>query len=372
MARARAMTQVIGIDPVFIELASEHLHGWELDKTSFPGSFMTLMEGHYRDCPAQELSRRLLQQLKHLKPDAVAISGYSERPMRAAARWAKANGKASILFFETTEWDHPRRWWKELPKRFLVSRYYDAGFVGGKSHRQYLERLGMPAARIWEGYDVVDNAYFAERCADLQPELPVYRMRFGLPDRYFLYVGRFSPEKNIIRLLEAYALYRQECPAPWGLVLVGDGPQGGELKQRATNLGLSNVIWPGFIQVEELPVYYALSSAFILPSTVEPWGLVVNEAMSCGLPILASDRCGCTADLVGEGWNGSVFNPYEVTEIVAAMNLMSGVNDGQRALLGHRSRKIIASYTPQAWAENLSECVRRTTVRLYRKPVGVP
>jgi 1,2-diacylglycerol 3-alpha-glucosyltransferase len=94
------------------------------------------------------------------------------------------------------------------------------------------------------------------------------------------------------------------------LVVCGDGDLRPRLHALARELGLEQrVHWPGFVQYPDLPVYYALADAFILASTIEPWGLVVNEAMACGLPVLVSDRCGCAPDLVPEGQNGFTFKP---------------------------------------------------------------
>src|SRR5207247_9691952 len=137
----------------------------------------------------------------------------------------------------------------------------------------------------------VDNGYFTGMAAVIRADPKWWRTRLWLPDRYFLYVGRCSSEKNLIRLLHAYRHYRKQHPEGWQLVLVGDGPQRAELEDCARASGIRDILWCGFKQIDELPTYYALSGCFILPSTSEPWGLVVNEAMACGLPVLVSSRC---------------------------------------------------------------------------------
>ncbi len=367
-ARARALCQVPGLAPVFVELAAqERLHPWEMDKGILSARVITLMDAVYEQCPPYELTRRLTAQLSALAPDVVVVAGYGEVPMRAAARWSKAHGKASIVMFESTQWDHPRKWWKEWPKSLFIRRYFDAGFTGGLSHTQYLHALGMPWERIWEKLSVVDNDYFANASAAARDKAVDLRRRYHLPERYFLYIGRFAPEKNLLRLLEAYQEYRLASDDPWGLVLVGDGLQNAELLQRAAALQLKDVVWAGFQQVQELPVYYGLSSCFVLPSTMEPWGLVVNEAMACGVPIVASKRCGCVLDLVKDGENGFTFSPEDVPALARNLAQVASLSEAQRTALGQRSREIIAGYTLDVWAQQLAACVRATIARHPRK-----
>src|SRR5262249_59830905 len=100
--------------------------------------------------------------------------------------------------------------------------------------------------------------------------------------------------------------------AAWKLVLLGEGEQRAKLEGLRDALGLRNdVSMPGFKQYDELPAYYGLASAFVHTSTTEQWGLVVNEAMAAGLPVLVSERCGCGPDLVREGVNGFTFDPRQ-------------------------------------------------------------
>ena len=100
-------------------------------------------------------------------------------------------------------------------------------------------------------------------------------------------------------------------------------------------------------------MYYGLASAFILPSTTEQWGLVVNEAMASGLPVLVSNRCGCAAELVKEGSNGYTFNPLEIGEIADLM-LNIGAAGVDRSAMGQKSREIIANWSPDLFGRNLT------------------
>ena len=145
------------------------------------------------------------------------------------------------------------------------------------------------------------TTYFAEQAANVRAIWPKRSAHsLGLPERYFLASARFVPKKNLLRLLEAYAGYRRRAGADaWHLVLLGDGELRGDIERRSALPDLAGaVILPGFRQYDELPAYYGLARAFVHASTTEQWGLVVNEAMAAGLPVLVSDRCGCAPDLV--------------------------------------------------------------------------
>lgn len=365
VARVKGLAKAEGIEPHFIELASEQKkYPWQTSMGQSEITLNTLTHAPFEQVSFRELHGKLLRALEELEPEAVAIPSYSPPIMLAVARWAKARGVASIMMNETTEMDHPRRWWKEKIKSLLVKRYYDAAFVGGEATREYVSKLGMPREWIWDHYDVIDNDYFDTRAREVVEEKDKHRRETGLPEYYFLYVGRFSPEKNLPRLLEAYRLYRNYRPGGWGLVLVGDGPQREELLRTAQRLRLEDVVWPGFTQINELPVYYALGGAFILPSASEPWGLVVNEAMASGLPVLISNRCGSAWDLVSEGENGYAFDPYSVEELAKCILKLSDSGRMERYAMGEVSRNIIADYTPEVWAKNLADCVRQTVSRI--------
>jgi glycosyltransferase involved in cell wall biosynthesis len=114
------------------------------------------------------------------------------------------------------------------------------------------------------------------------------------------------------------------------------------------------VVRPGFKQYDDLPAYYGLAGAYIQASTTEQWGLVVNEAMAAGLPVIISNRCGCAPDLVEEGRNGYTFDPYDLDALAGLLRKIAA-DDCDRAAMGQASREIIARWTPQTFAENLGK-----------------
>src|ERR1039458_9149694 len=250
----------------------------------------------------------------------------------------------------------------------------------------------MSRDRIFSGYDAIDNKHFADKAGEARGEECGVRSRYALPERYFLASARFVEKKNLARLIQAYARYRTLCEdqrpqtagsqdssdtalssspvVPWSLVLLGDGPLRSALNSQLSTLNLhSHVLLPGFKQYPDLPVYYGLASAFIHASTTEQWGLVVNEAMASGLPVLVSNRCGCATDLVQEGVNGFTFDPYNVEEIASLMLKLSTLTqpgghplpsdgsgaggEGGLAEMGRASRRIISEWGPDRFASGL-------------------
>lgn len=365
VVRANSLARVEDIEPHFIELsASLKRHPWRVNREELSFPLTTLSNTSYEQTPRLKPIIKLITTLRGLRPEAVITASYNPPVMLAAARWAKRHRVASIMQYHSTAEDHTRVWWKEQLKRQLVQRYYDAGFVSGTASREYLSRLGMPEEYIWDREMVVDNRYFFSKAEEARTCANEHRVSLGLPEHYFLYIGRFSAEKNLMRLLQAYSRYRQAAPDGWKLVMVGDGPQREELKEAAKVLNLNDIVWPGYKQREELPLYYALAEAFVLPSTSEPWGLVVNEAMVCGLPVLVSCVCGSALDLVSEGKNGYVFDPFHVEELKQQMLRITEKDEAQRRAMGDISRSIISRYTPRIRAENLADCIRQTVARV--------
>lgn len=342
-----------------VELASKvSIRAWK-PAEAIGFSCKTLHDGILSEASSTLLSRAILKQLEEIDPDCVVVAGYGHAAMRDAAKWAVRQGKKTILLSESQTLDRPRNPVKERLKAHWIKENISAVFASGARAAQYMESLGFPMARIWRGYSTVDNAYFSEQAGRVKLQQDKCRHDYQLPDRYFLYVGRFSEEKNLFALLEAYQAYREACAgAPWSLVMVGSGPQVRELKEHAMRLGLEGIVWPGFKQMDELPVYYALASAFVLPSLVEPWGLVVNEAMASGLPVIVSSRCGCVHDLVFPGLNGWVFDPHDTDGLAGLLKKVHDadlVEPGQLAL-GEASKAIVSQYTPETWAKVLTDC----------------
>jgi 1,2-diacylglycerol 3-alpha-glucosyltransferase len=307
-----------------------------------------------------ELRQAFCWALEQAKPDVVAVNGWNNFGSLAAANCCVARGIPMVVMSESARGDELRTWWKEMLKRRIVD-LYSAALVGGQRHIDYLVELGMPRERIFTGYDVVDNEYFRQRAEEVRSQRSDVREKYGLPENYFLASARFIPKKNLPRLITAYSEYRQTSElagsAAWDLVLLGDGPLRETLNTQLSTLNLQpHVHLPGFKQYDELPVYYALAKAFVHASTTEQWGLVVNEAIASGLPVIVSDRCGCVPELVNR--NGFTFDPFDEQELVERLSQMASLSDDERKSLSDASYGISANFAPKRFGEGLEQAAR--------------
>jgi glycosyltransferase involved in cell wall biosynthesis len=362
---AGKLLELFGVEACGIEdtYAWERVPGAE----SFTRITLTDRQANNREWK-QRLDREMRRTLNAIQPQVVAVPGWSSTEAVSALCWCLQNRRPAIVMSDSTERDMARTTWREAIKKRVVGLFSTA-LVAGTPHRQYLARLGMPPERVFLGYDAVDNAYFAENANAVRRESPVAGSKHGLPENYFLASARFVEKKNLSRLIDAYARYRalarKSGDGLWSLVLLGDGPLRPALNSQLSTLNLhDHVLLPGFKQYNELPVYYGLASTFVLASTSEPWGLVVNEAMASGLPVLVSNRCGCAADLVQDGVNGYTFDPYNIEQLahlmfkLAALNSETGCGHSgalcpQLSTFGNASTRIISDWGSERFAAAL-------------------
>ena len=307
-----------------------------------------------------ELWRAFWSALEQANPDVVAVNGWNNFGSLVATDCCVRRGIPMVVMSESARQDESRTWWKEMIKRRIVA-LYSAALVGGQRHVEYLVELGMPRERIFTGYDVVDNAYFRRRAEEIRSQKSDVRKQYGLPENYFLASARFIEKKNLPTLIRAYAAYRQKSEAsgnpPWDVVLLGDGPLREALNSQLSTLNLHrHVRLPGFKQYDELPVYYALAKAFVHASTTEQWGLVVNEAIASGLPVIVSNRCGCVPELV-QG-NGFTFEPTDEHELGSRLLHMASLSDDERRRLGDASYRIAANFAPERFGEGLEQAAQ--------------
>jgi glycosyltransferase involved in cell wall biosynthesis len=235
-------------------------------------------------------------------------------------------GRRVYVMTESKFDDKPRSLWFELLKKTLYLPYNGA-VVGGTRHAAYMRFLGFRPASIVEGYDTVSG----DRVRRLAGAAPA---PLGTPyrERHFTIVARLVPKKNIAMALEAYAVYRRDAGAEArDLCICGSGELEESLRRTARELGLSDGIFRGFIQAPDIARVLASSLALILPSTEEQWGLVVNEAVAMGLPILCSTNIGARDLLVRSGVNGFVFEPDNPAGLAYFMRRLASDEDEWRS-----------------------------------------
>ena len=368
LARLRALAKALnarGDRLLAYEVAgTEARYPWLPKRGEEPFQSITMFPGRTLEQLSRfECSRAMISSLDQERPDAVAIVGYSRPESTAALDWATRRRVPAILMSETQKIDHPRVWWKEAVKSRRV-RKCSSALVGGPRHRDYLIELGMPADRIALGYNAVDHSFFAEGAARIRHDS---KSQAGLPARpYFLAVNRFVPEKNLLFLIRAFERYRQESPEnrAWDLVLSGDGPDRNRVEAAIAESSFSKSIHlPGFLQNEKLTCWLAHASAFVHPSLMEPWGLVVNEAASSGLPLIVSDRAGCVETFVPfpSGTTGLRVHPRDEESLAEALSTIASLPESERRAMGFRAQKLAALWGPERFATGTLDALELAT-----------
>lgn len=350
-ARFRAFTRKCP-DTLVVELArSQSINPWE--RSSDEGfQRLTLSLGVLEDEQGATLTHRVLEVLNVASPGAVMTVGYADPQMRAVTRWARRHGRFSAMVTDT--WQERRHRWglAERVKGAWCRWAYDAVFISGQRGADYFGDLGVPEKRLWRGCSVVDNEHFRVLAGRARKDPERVRQSLHLPSKYFVCVARFAAEKNQKGLLDAFHEYRRRG-GEWSLVLVGAGPDRGSLEQEIARRGIAGVSVMGWQTYGVLPQVLGVAGALVLPSVREPWGLVVNEAMACGLPVVVSRSCGCAPELCWRGINGWDFDPDDPKELSAILMLLSGRSetDGR---FERCSEQIVSSFAPERWAQVLA------------------
>ncbi len=343
--------------------------------------------------------RRARQQLKELGIEVCLLPSYSPKQSLAALLAAKSLGLKTVMMNESHAGTARTGLVGTWIKRRLVGMF-NAALVGGVPHKCYFASLGMSESKIFTGYDAVDNNFFARRAEEVRSRKAEIRTQYQLPEHYFLSLGRFVAKKNLATLIQAFRKFLDSNPdCQTHLVMVGSGEEESKLRslcqelrlpiyektsatignrQSAIGNELPGVHFYGFRQIDENPVFYALADAFILPSLYEEWGLVVNEAMASGLPVVVSETAGCVEDLLETGRqtglddqknadgrdvagrrirrNGFVFDPGSTDELAAILRLLES-QSALRQVMGAASREIVEKFSCRQFAENALRAV---------------
>lgn len=249
----------------------------------------------------------------------------------------------------------PRKWWKERLKRFMFRRV-EATLSPGEQSAANARRYGVPPARALILPQAVDVQHFRVASELDDAKRRHRRKALGLEGTTFIYVGRLRKGKGLEYLVDAFAALQQETDTPTSLILVGDGDKEGPLREQCQKLGAENVVFTGFIQRAELVHYYAVADVFVFPTLGDPYGQVVNEAMACSLPIIATRAAGDITARVDNGVNGFVIAPEDSQELRKAMKILTDDAD-RRHRMGKLSARKIAGQTPEQWAERFEQHV---------------
>lgn len=244
--------------------------------------------------------------------DALVIGGYAVFAEQAAIAWARATRTPYLLHVES-HLGKPRSDAVARLKGAVLPHVVGtaaAGLAVGSAAKRYLEAYGLDASRIRILPNTIDVAGYARAADAARADAARVRRERGLPETYLLFVGRLVEAKGVSDLLTAHGLLGPDAPE---LVVAGTGPLR-DLVERAPR---TRVL--GFLDTTSLVELYALADRLVVPSRDEPWGVVVNEALACGTPVVASDAVGAAEDLIREGVDGSIVPAGDVAALAASL-----------------------------------------------------
>jgi glycosyltransferase involved in cell wall biosynthesis len=318
----------------------------------------------YHNHTSGHIFRAVETVLRKLNPDVI-FAPATPFPEGMAAVSHRCRSTARVIMMDDA--------WKQTDRggaltgfiKRRIHRNIDGAFIPAPFHMDYFRMMGFPEDRLVCGVDVVDNDYYAHAADAARLREREWRRTLSLPDRYFLFVGRFLQRKGAGDLLDAYDRYRRTADDPWDVVLVGDGPERKVIGSRAARMEGVHLAGPRY--GDSLCIHYALAGALVVPSHADPWGLVVNEGMASGLPVIVSRGCGAAKSLVCEGVNGWTFDQGDRAALARLMLRISSLTPEMLRTMGDHSRAIAAEWP----LDRFSQAVIDATGIPRRRPGGI-
>lgn len=301
----------------------------------------------------------VIREILQRRFDVLIIHGYNYLTNLFAIAIAKLIGTSVIIRGDTRlrQQHLQAAAWKRIFKRSLF-KLFDGFLSIGSLNRDYYLAFGAPAERIFFAPFCVNNAAFSfdvDRSKEVRRQ---FRETFGLPQGSIvvLFVSKLTVIKKPGDLINAYANLAQQFPNAW-LIMAGSGEEEKSLKKMVAASALERVRFIGFQNQSVLPGLYVASDIFVMPSEGDAWGLVVNEAMAAGLPVIVSDEVGAAADLVQGHGTGIVYPCGDVKALGQAIKRLLQ-SEQQRLEMGKRARVLIKAWDVEACVAGIVDAVK--------------
>jgi len=295
--------------------------------------------------------------------DCCVVYGHNYVTFWMAIAAAKLAQKPLILSTDATyiepisggNWKIPIKK-KVLP--YLYNHIADAVLVLSNASKRFIHSLGVPEDRIFITPYVVDNDVIAETAQNCDRQK--MRSQWNIPEgaTVVVFCAKFIPRKRPQDVIQAFAASKISNSY---LVMVGDGPLADDLKTQAEQLGVKDKVrFLGLVKYSHLPEVYAASNVLAFSSEYEPYGLPVNEAMICGIPVVVSDRIGAGYDLVEEGKTGFTYPCGNVDALTTIFKEILTQPEQLRAM-GIAAKTRMETWSPRENVEGLVEAVQKVT-----------
>ena len=354
-----ARDAAVDLHVIFLAETDPQLRQWRVHKEQIAFSYQVLASWRQRIGHSNLLlNRGLAPALSAANPDVIICGGYNYIASWQALLWTRVHNVPFLLWSESNQQD--LRGGHALVEFFKAEFLHRcSGFlVPGLSARDYLRAHKIKSEIIFIAPNAVDNDFFSGAAAVARQNAIQIRKDLNLPERYLLFAGRLVPAKGVFDLLSAYAKLDSSARQNVGLVFAGDGVARRALEAQAGAISPGMIRFCGFAQQEHLATYYALAEMLILPTYTDTWGLVVNEAMACGLPVILSRAAGCARDLISDDGHGLLMDPGDVERLASAMQRFI-MQPGLGAAVGARNLEHISRYSPVDWSAGIVQAVNR-------------
>ncbi|MBP7810546.1 MAG: glycosyltransferase family 4 protein [Bacteroidia bacterium] len=282
----------------------------------------------------------LLLLAKDFEPDFIFLGGWIHKPYLQIVKSLK---QKTVLAFDNQWRGTLRQIFGCLYFKLTLKKYISNAFVAGNKQADFAKHLGFNESTITKGLYCCDFELFSSYAK--------LKTRSGavIPKR-FLYVGRYAKEKGIEDLWNAFIKLQSEKPSEWELWCLGKGD-------------IVPIVHPkikhyGFLQPDELSDILANTGVFVLPSSFEPWGVVVHEYTAAGFPILCSDKVGATDLFLKDNFNGFIFNAENSEQLKEKLNKFTQMPDKDLSAMAQKSFELASQLTPQIWADKLMKIVK--------------
>jgi len=290
----------------------------------------------------------IISELRKNHYDAIIIYGWSHFTNILAIVFGKIfNSTIMIRGDNPLLQEHLKSTWKIAAKKIVLRslfKFVDVALYVGYENKLFYQYYGMKDKKLIFAPHSVDNDRFYNEYLRLKDKKMILQKEMGLSENknVILFVGKLIDKKRPFDLLEAYSKLTNKENVY--LIFVGDGNLKKDLEYYVQQKNLINVHFVGFKNQTEIPIYYTIADILVLPSGGETWGLVVNEAMNFGLPIIVSNLVGCSEDLVKHGKNGFIFEVGNTEQLSNYLNIL--VEDEKlRKSFGEQSITIIKKYS---------------------------
>lgn len=302
----------------------------------------------------KQIKAALFEKLDQLDADVIIGPSIVFFAGAIGLQWAKKNGRRFIMFDDAKPGQVKRNPIVQFIKDTLIAQA-DALWLPSASYDTEYAHFLKKGLLFFHGFSCINNQLFKSTSG------------YQSGSNTIVCVARLVPIKNLDNLLNAWQ--RIEATGQQAsLVIVGDGQLMQTLQQQQASLGLKHVTFTGAISNDNLPAVFAQAGAFVLPSLSETWGLVINEAMAAGLPVLLSRNINAAQSLLVEGGNGFGFDPVNVDELTAAIRSFLGLNEAQKTEMSVQSLRLVNQMSYEAMGRQLCKALGVITAREVKRP----